>query len=267
MKSLMMIAMAVISLIILSSCVEKKSYIVDKNLLDNEHIFRSSQEASFSMKIPESLIYQGPVDFSKNDTDGSWTTKIYKFVNEQQSYIIMIEMTTIAIAEWGAGYPWTKELGKEMHGSKPFHCGTGVLPKNANTTGKNVKVTFKGWMYIPGGIGTSGATRIIVYYMEKGDHTNGLNSFLARADNRVDFTMSSSYVNSKRYITIKEPDVVWEYGISKYEVSPNDTLEILLIKTCRGGTGICWKVKNIKTGELGYVSSERMHQRHEVYTK
>jgi hypothetical protein len=72
---------------------------------------------------------------------------------------------------------------------------------------------------------------------------------------------------SKRYITIKEPDVVYEYGQSKFEVHPNDKLEILESKTCRSGTGICWKVKKVETGEVGYVEAERMKERHEVYTR
>jgi hypothetical protein len=76
-----------------------------------------------------------------------------------------------------------------------------------------------------------------------------------------------SCATSKRYITIKEPDVIYEYGKGKFEVYPNDTLEILEIKTCRGGTGICWKVKKLETEEYGYVSAKRMNERHEVYTK
>ena len=79
--------------------------------------------------------------------------------------------------------------------------------------------------------------------------------------------MLFSCATNKRFIKIKEPDVVYEYGKGKFEVWPNDTLEIREIKTCRGGTGISWKVKKMETGEVGYVKAERMKERHEVYTK
>ena len=72
---------------------------------------------------------------------------------------------------------------------------------------------------------------------------------------------------SKRYIAIKEPDVIYEYGKGKFEVYPDDILEIIDIKAYRGGTGICWKVKKLETGEYGYVSAKRMNERHEVYTR
>ncbi len=76
-----------------------------------------------------------------------------------------------------------------------------------------------------------------------------------------------SCTTTKRYITIQEPDVVMEYGIGKFEVYPNDILEIVKVKVCRGGSGICWKVKNIETGEYGYVSAEKMKARHKVYAE
>jgi len=79
--------------------------------------------------------------------------------------------------------------------------------------------------------------------------------------------MVTSCATSKKYITIKEPDVVSEHGKGKFEVYPGDTLEIIEIKTCLGGSGICWKVKNIETGEYGYVRAKRMNERHEVYEK
>jgi CHAT domain-containing protein len=69
------------------------------------------------------------------------------------------------------------------------------------------------------------------------------------------------------YITIKHPDVIYEGGRTKFKVYPNDTLEILESNTCLSGTGICWKVKDIKTGEVGYVLAERMKKLHEVFTK
>jgi hypothetical protein len=70
---------------------------------------------------------------------------------------------------------------------------------------------------------------------------------------------------ARTFIEIKEPDRVYEFGELKYEVSPGDILELMDTKTCRSGSGICWKVRNIKTGELGYVFAERMKKRHHVY--
>ena len=79
--------------------------------------------------------------------------------------------------------------------------------------------------------------------------------------------MISSCATSKKFITIKEPDIIYERGEEKFEVIPNDTLEIIETKTCRDGIGICWKVKKIGTGEVGYVKADWMNEKHEVYTK
>ena len=70
---------------------------------------------------------------------------------------------------------------------------------------------------------------------------------------------------NKTFIEIKETEQVWEFGKLKYEVSPGDILEVIETKTCRSGSGTCWKVRNIKTGEVGYVFTERMKKRHHVY--
>lgn len=70
---------------------------------------------------------------------------------------------------------------------------------------------------------------------------------------------------STTFIEIKEPDRVYEYGEVKYKVNPGDILEVMDSKTCRSGSGVCWKVRNTKTGEWGYVFSERMEKRHKVY--
>lgn len=59
----------------------------------------------------------------------------------------------------------------------------------------------------------------------------------------------------RTFIEIKKPDQVYEFGEPKYEVSPGDILEVKSIKRCRSGKGVCWEVRNVKTGELGYVSA------------
>jgi hypothetical protein len=71
----------------------------------------------------------------------------------------------------------------------------------------------------------------------------------------------------KRFIEIQEEDLVYEYGKPKYKVFPGDKLQVVLSKTCRGGKGLCWKVKNTETGEIGYVVANPMKERHRVYTQ
>jgi hypothetical protein len=80
------------------------------------------------------------------------------------------------------------------------------------------------------------------------------------------FSLLISCASQTRYIEIKEDDVIHEYGIPKFEVYPGDTLKILATKTCRSGSGICYKVKKVQTGEIGYVSKERMEKKHKIYT-
>ena len=71
----------------------------------------------------------------------------------------------------------------------------------------------------------------------------------------------------KKYIKIQVSDIVGSGGKVKFEVIPGDVLEIIRKKPCLGGMGICWEVKNLKTGETGFVPAKRMKNRHYVYTK
>lgn len=138
--------------------------------------------------------------------------------------------------------------------------------------------------------GAKGDTLVKIFYYEslgdsKFDH-NFLNEFNKRAELSFDIggdrieagkeVQQASKVMeeaepvegqkyARTFIEIKEPDRVDEFGELKYEVSPGDILEVMDTKTCRSGSGICWKVRNIKTGELGYVFAERMKKRHHVY--
>jgi hypothetical protein len=77
---------------------------------------------------------------------------------------------------------------------------------------------------------------------------------------------NSSIAQDTRYIEIKRDDTVYEYGEPKFKVHPGDTLQILRTKTCRGGVGICYKVKNVDTGEIGYVVEKRMTALHNIYS-
>jgi hypothetical protein len=69
-----------------------------------------------------------------------------------------------------------------------------------------------------------------------------------------------------RYIEVKEGDIIYEYGDPKFEVWPGDKLKIITSKVCRGGIGVCYKVKKVDTGEIGYVTAKRMKERHRIYT-
>ena len=53
----------------------------------------------------------------------------------------------------------------------------------------------------------------------------------------------------------------------KFTVIPGDVLEVVRSKICLSGKGECWEVRNIKTGETGFVNAETMKNRHYVYTK
>jgi hypothetical protein len=177
-----------IFLLILTGCALTRSFAIDRMLMDTQHIFKTSQESAFSMKLSESTIYKDTLDKREIDTDLSYVTKIYRFINKKNDYLILIEMTTVSLAEWGMDTPWTQNIGKEVHGTKTFSCGIGTSTSKADD-GKNLMFTFKGWMYTPGGIGTPGTTRIVVYYLEAGDQRDNLEAFIARANNRTDFSM------------------------------------------------------------------------------
>lgn len=70
----------------------------------------------------------------------------------------------------------------------------------------------------------------------------------------------------QRFIKIKEPDVAFYYGEVKYTVNIGDTLEVIRTKKCRSGSGKCWVVKNVSTGEIGVVSAKHMQLRsHIIY--
>ena len=79
-------------------------------------------------------------------------------------------------------------------------------------------------------------------------------------------TSGISSTSERTYIEIQEPDVVFTYGRIKYTVNTGDTLEVLSSNTCRGGSGKCWMIKNIETGEKGAVRVKQMQTYHRVYS-
>ncbi len=78
-------------------------------------------------------------------------------------------------------------------------------------------------------------------------------------------TKPKELVPGKKYIKIIEPDSVYAGGKVKYSLVPGDVLEVIRKKTCLGGTGECWEVRNIQTGETGFVSAKQMESIHYVY--
>jgi len=66
------------------------------------------------------------------------------------------------------------------------------------------------------------------------------------------------------FILIQQNDEVQEGGRLKYRVQKGDLLKVLRRKTCLDGYSECWKVKNIKTGVVGYVAARRMKEWHSV---
>jgi tetratricopeptide (TPR) repeat protein len=69
----------------------------------------------------------------------------------------------------------------------------------------------------------------------------------------------------KKYILIQEPDIIQEGGRYKYSVDKGDVLEITMVKTCPDGMRTCYEVKNINTGEYGFVLKDRMEKRHYIF--
>ncbi len=184
-KCILMIIVLCSALAVLTGCNKKIAFVVDEKMMQEQKIFTTSQEPRFSLKVLDGLNYLGSQDYSENDVDLKHDTKIYRFVsNGSDNYSVLIEMTTVEVAEWGMDYPWTIHLEKKNHGSKTFRCGIGTFPKKGH-----VKSTYKAWQYVPGGIGLSGSTRVIVYYFENGDYRDDPAAFSARADARTKFKM------------------------------------------------------------------------------
>jgi len=169
-------------------CALVKGFEVDTELLKNKSIFKTSQEPSFSMTLAEGTEYKGEKDKRAAKVDLGYVDKTHLFANEAEQYLLMVNMTTVSLAEWGADTPWRKDMGKEPHGNKDFDCGIGFFDTKTEA-GLAKRFTYKAWMYVPGGIGSPGTTRVVVYYIEPGDYQEDLGAFISRADSRADFKM------------------------------------------------------------------------------
>jgi hypothetical protein len=75
----------------------------------------------------------------------------------------------------------------------------------------------------------------------------------------------SACASSTTRIAIQSRDWISMGGQPKFEVGPGDELEVLYSKPCRGVFGTCWCVRNLKTGETGFVSQEHAEKVHRVY--
>ena len=69
----------------------------------------------------------------------------------------------------------------------------------------------------------------------------------------------------RKYILIQESDSIQEGGRYKYSVDKGDVLEITMVKRCPDGMRTCYEVKNINTGEYGFVLKDRMEKRHYIF--
>ena len=72
--------------------------------------------------------------------------------------------------------------------------------------------------------------------------------------------------SSTTRIAIQSRDWVAEYGRPKFEVGPGDELEVLYSQPCRGAASeTCWAVRNVKTGETGFVTKRHATAVHRLY--
>ncbi len=193
---------------------------VDQNLLHQNHIFKSTQAPSFTMKLSDGLKYIGQINYSKNTPTISYQAYRHHFINENKKIAVTIEMVTMdsgtygccgdyRLLEWdlGKGFhgdkPWKWDLEKEIHGDKTFFCGTSMYHLKLDKKEREMykpydfivdgpKFTSKIWNYTPGTGVAMGGTRIVIRYFEQGDKTNNLNDFIKRADNRVIFKMEEN---------------------------------------------------------------------------
>ena len=70
-----------------------------------------------------------------------------------------------------------------------------------------------------------------------------------------------------RVIQIKMNDTVYEDEKVKYHVEEGDILGVIEIKKYTFGNRDFWKVRNLKTDEIGFVEVVKMEVRHNIYKK
>ena len=75
---------------------------------------------------------------------------------------------------------------------------------------------------------------------------------------------SNESLNRTTYILIESDEQIYENGQPKFTANRGDILEVIRVKTCISGSGICWQVRNTKTGETGFRRADVLKQRHTV---
>ena len=77
--------------------------------------------------------------------------------------------------------------------------------------------------------------------------------------------LSGCVASKTKYIETTIPTNLYMRGEVVAEVEPGTTLKVVDSKTCRGGRGTCWWVKNEELGIGGIVSADEMEKLHRVY--
>ncbi len=181
--------------LVFMGCVEKKVYQVDKKRLEQQKIFHSSQEPSFTLKLSEGLEYYKTLGKTEEvEKPGiRYTLNQHRFFAQEPlyDYRVVVTFQTLYEGEWGHSDPGVISPGKEKHGNKIFHCGVNTNPEKIDADRPNFEVysTYKTWVYTPSSLNGHGKTRVIVQYWEPRDQTDDLEAFLERSDKHVNFTM------------------------------------------------------------------------------
>ncbi len=70
----------------------------------------------------------------------------------------------------------------------------------------------------------------------------------------------------EKYIEILQPETIREGGRPKFTVQPGDELEILYAKPCicLNVRRVCWAVRDLLTGQTGFVQADLMRSQHRV---
>ena len=73
--------------------------------------------------------------------------------------------------------------------------------------------------------------------------------------------------SQRTYVDVRSPEKIFIKGNMTFIVTEGDTLEVLQRKKCRSSDEECWAVRNIKTGDFGYVKADLIRSKHRVYTE
>ena len=244
---------------------------------------KGSSTSVYGRKLRTSFDSYCFVETDKNMVKRSVVIQFHKTETQFVSDFFRRVKNTVAKGITKCGEKNFQYYTKEVYPSMGSHM-TRHIADQGYTMGYGLTKIF-GRVY-----GAKGDTLVKIFYYESFGDSRFDHNFLSEFDKRAELSFDigidrkgagkqveqaskvmeeAGPVERQKYvrtfIEIKEPDQVHEFGELKYEVSPGDILEVKRIKRCRSGRGICWEVRNVKTGELGYVSAERMEKMHHVY--